>query len=279
MLKLFQLKEGFSAAFSLYVITLIISASLIAMLGFLKTESHDSTSESFIVEITPNLDEVIKDNVIKSLKSNAIIDNGSIKVKPAENAFDHFQAKLSEENKLKLLNKLAVMDVILFSTKEFDALRVRDEFMNAIQNIEGVFSMRNIGTFKSNDTTSSMHFKLFPLAVVLCIISLLFSFAVIRTELKRKHGEMKMLSFSGVSDGVILSRIRGSVSFAVLKSWIFAVLLIILAFYLIPEKIVRSVSYIGFKDIIVALSIALVLLLIVLPMYTNQRAKKILNKF
>ena len=279
MLKLFQLREDYAAALILFFITLLISVSLIAILGFFKTETHNSIAESFMVEITPNLDEIKKDNVIKSLKSNALINNRSITLKAGLNAFDQFQTVIPNNLKPKLIEKLKLKDIILFSTDEFEELRVRDEFMNAIENLEGIASMRNVGTFKSKNDKGSPQFQLLPIAVVLSIISIFFSFAVIRSELKRKHAEMKMLAFSGVNDNVILSRLRGSVSFAVLKVWILSVLLIFIAFHLLSESTLRYISYIGIKDIIVALSIALVLLLIILPMYTNQRAKKILNNF
>ena len=279
MLKLFRLREDYLAALLLFLITLVISVSLLILLGFLKIENHESIAESFIVEITPNIDDIKKDNVIKLLKSNAIISKASIVFKDKQNAFDHINPSLPVSLKSKLLQSLSIKDIVLFSTSEFNELRVRDEFMNAIESIEGVSSMRNVGTYTSKDGTLPIQLKLLPISIVLLVICILFSFAVIRYELKNKRAEMKMLSFSGVDDNVILSRLRGSVSFAVLKLWIPSVLLLFIAFNLLSENILRHVSYIGIKDIIVALSITLVLLLIALPMYTSQRAKKILKNF
>ncbi|NNE27014.1 MAG: hypothetical protein HKN09_09245 [Saprospiraceae bacterium] len=279
MLKLFQLREDYSAALILLFISLMISASLIAILGFFKTENHQSVAESFMVEISSNPDESNKDNVIELLKSNAYINDRSISFKAAGQVLDHFQTNIPQNVKAKILADLKIKDIILFSTNEFKEMRVRDEFMNAIGSMEGIFSMRNVGTYKSMNNSNHAKINLLPIAIIMCIISIFFSFAAIRSELKRKYAEMKMLSFSGVNDGVILSRLRGSVSLAVLKVWLITILLFFSAFHLLSQNTLRHISYIGIKDIIVALSIALVMMLIVLPMYTNHRAKKILNNF
>ena len=277
MLKLFHKKSNRkNVSYFLNMVTFLMICAVALMIASLQKNNKIFNDEYFVAElISDNVDRDVK-NIRLNVEKHAFVDDESEFI-PKEEALKNIDLDLNMGN--DLLNTGIIKDVLVFKTDNIKSNDTRQRFIKELQSINGIETVYSFLPDKTTEATPVKAFSKLSILAACVILFLLFSaIALLKSEVISKKSEMKMLSFSGVSDNYILMKLSSSMMIAVFKAWTFSVLLFILLFYLFFNQIIKEYFQLSIQDIIVVLVIPLAIILIVMTFYIKRWAIHLLKR-
>lgn len=279
MLKLFHKKSNRkNVPYFLNVVTFLMICAVALMIASLQKNNKKLNEEYFVAELVPEVQDRNVKNIRDKLEKHAFVDDSSEYI-PKEQAFRNLDFELKEEIGKDILNTGVIKDVLVLKTDNIKSRDTRKRFIREVQSIDGIDEVYSFLPDTMAEPTPVKAFnKLSILSACIILLLLLTAVSLLKSEVISKKSEMKMLSFSGVSDNYILMKLSSSMMIAVFKAWIFSVLLFILLFYLLYNQLIKDYLQLSFQDIIVVLIIPLAIILIVMTFYIKRWAIHLLKR-
>ncbi|NNK89150.1 MAG: hypothetical protein HKO89_00960 [Saprospiraceae bacterium] len=279
MLKLFHNKSNRkNVPYILNMVTFLMICAVALMIASLQKNNKKLNEEYFVAEIIPEEENLDIATIRKQIEKHAFIDDPSEYI-PKEEAIRNSGTLINEDLRDELLNTGVIKDVFVFKTDNIKSKDTRQRFIKEIKSLEGIAEVYSYIPQNKAETTPVKAFnKLSILAASIILLLLLTAVSLLKSEVIAKKSEMKMLSFSGVSDNYILMKLSSSMMIAVFKAWFFSVLLFILLFYLFYNQFIQKYFQLGFQDIIVVLIIPLAIILIAMTFYIKRWAIHLLKR-
>ena len=234
-----------------------------------------------VLDLKDDIDKTQKDRLIKFLHNDAIVNQSSIEYIDKSVSSEHIGKMIDSSLHQKIDSLNVFKDLILFKIKQqSNKSNIREEFLDILKEMDGISEINTAADSILDQSSWMRNARILSIPIILffTIILILIIRSLVNNNLDMNKKTLQTLSLVGQTKRSIFNSYLNQTAKVLLRSWILAVLLFLLFFYLLISRFNISFYDIGDIKLITVLILPLIIFILTIAAISNSIIRESLKQ-